>query len=246
MKGIVFEISEMSLADGSGVRVVVFMKGCPLRCTWCHNPEGLSAKPQLLHKKATCKSCGLCRIDCKHIECKEFSRCTKVCPNNSLTISGVEVSSSQLATKIFSYKKIFDLCGGGVTFSGGEPLMQSEFLLDTIAKLDGITIAIETSGYCDSHTFQKVVGVVDEIIFDIKFANSAEHKKYTSKDNEQILLNFEYLKKTTKNYKVRTPIIKGITDSEENINEIAKIVGDSVWEKIPENPLGKAKYNMFV
>ena len=114
MTGIVFDVKEMAVHDGDGVRLTVFMKGCPLRCEWCHNPEGLSAQPQILYKSAKCLDCGLCRRACEHEDCQPFGRCLHICPKDCLSLCGEEFSVERLAGKIIQYKAIFDACGGDV------------------------------------------------------------------------------------------------------------------------------------
>ena len=242
MTGTVFDIREMTVHDGEGVRLTVFLKGCPLRCEWCHNPEGLSQKPQLLYKKVKCAECGLCKRGCSHEECQSFGRCLHVCPNDCLAVCGEEYTPERLAKKITAYKPIFDACGGGVTFSGGEPLMQWEFLSQTIDRLDGIHTAIETSGFSSEKTFQEMLSKINFVYMDIKLFDGALHKKYTGADNAIIKNNFRVLQSSGKPYCIRTPLIKGITDTEENLQSIKEFIGDSTWEKLPENFLAKSKH----
>ena len=241
MIGRVFDIREMTVHDGDGVRVTVFMKGCPLRCQWCHNPEGLESKTQLLYKKAKCSGCGRCKIPCEHEECQPFGRCLHICPNDCLNLCGEEYTSEDLAKKLLSYRKIFEVCGGGVTFSGGEPLLQWEFLSDVIDRLQGISIGIETCGFASEEIFRKMVEKVDFVYMDIKLFDGELHKKYTGVDNEIIKRNFKFLQSSPTRYAVRTPLIKGITDTRENLLSIREFIGDSVWEKLPENYLAKSK-----
>ena len=241
MNGVVFDVKEMTVHDGDGVRVTVFLKGCPLRCEWCHNPEGLSAKPQLLYKRAKCTGCGACKKSCAHEECQRYGRCLHVCPNDCLTVCGKEYTPESLAQKLTGYKRLFDALGGGVTFSGGEPLFQSEFLLETLALLKGIHTTLETCGYATKDVFEKAVDAFDFIIMDIKLFDDALHKHYTGVGNARIKENFNYLKQSGKPYLIRTPLINGKTDTEENLQAIQAFIGDSPWEKLPENNLAKAK-----
>ena len=242
MTGMVFDIREMTVHDGEGVRLTVFMKGCLLRCEWCHNPEGLYSKQQILYKKVKCMDCGLCKRSCMHEECQPFGRCLHVCPNDCLSLCGEEYTSERLAKKIMAYKPIFDACGGGVTFSGGEPLMQWDFLSQTIDKLDGIHTAIETSGYASEGIFKEMLAKIDFVYMDIKLFDSELHKKYTGVDNAIIKNNFHILQASGTPYCIRTPLIKGSTDTEENLQAIKRFIGDSPWEKLPENALAKSKY----
>lgn len=244
MTGVVFDIKELTVHDGDGVRVTVFLKGCPLRCEWCHNPEGLNKEPELLYKKNKCVHCGLCEKPCGHIDCKKFDRCIHICPNDCLTVCGKEYSAIELAEKLNGYKAFFK-GDGGVTFSGGEPLLQWDFISNVIDRLDGVKTAIETSGFADKSTFSKMLNKVDFVIMDIKIFDRENHKKYTGVYNDIIKENFLSLKNSGKPYLIRTPIIKGKTDSEENLLNIKNFIGDSSWEHIPENNLANAKRDML-
>ena len=121
MKGTIFDIKEFSIHDGPGGRVTVFLKGCPLRCIWCHNPEGLSSKPQLMYKKNLCTHCGSCKIPCNHSVCIDFEKCVYSCPNGCLSVAGKTIESWELVEKIKGYKEFFAITDGGVTFSGANP-----------------------------------------------------------------------------------------------------------------------------
>ena len=245
MMGNIFDIKEMALHDGPGIRTTVFLKGCPLRCKWCHNPEGLTSAPQLMYKEARCLHCGQCKKDCEHDECKPFGRCIRSCPENCLSIAGKEVDSNELADELKKSAEVLSDGFGGFTFSGGEPLMQSDFVLELIEKLKGYHLCIETSGYADPKTFSKVISKLDLVIMDIKLADSNEHKKYTGVQNTQILENFNILKNSGKPYIIRTPLIPDITDTKRNLDGIKAIIGDSTWEKLPYNEMAAAKYKML-
>ncbi len=241
MMGTVFDCKEMAVHDGDGIRLTVFMKGCPLRCVWCHNPEGLKKEPQILYKRAKCLHCGLCQQPCDHKECKPFGRCLHICPKDCLSVCGEEYSVDELADKIMSYKTFFDSCGGGVTFSGGEPLLQWEFLSRVVDKLQGIHIAVETSGFAPERIFRDMLAKVDFVYMDIKILDSKLHKEYTGVDNSRIKDNFKILQASGIPYTIRTPLISGKTDGEENLSAIQAFIGESTWEKLPENRLAKAK-----
>ena len=241
MTGLVFDIKEMAVHDGAGVRLTVFMKGCPLRCVWCHNPEGLKKEPQILYKSVKCLDCGLCRRVCAHEECQPFGRCLHVCPKDCLSLSGEEYTVEDLVAKIMGYKVIFDACGGGVTFSGGEPLMQWDFLSQVMDKLQGIHVAIETSGFASEQIFLEMLEKVDFVYMDMKIFDNELHKKYTGVENDIIKENFQRLQHSGKPYVVRTPLISGKTDGAENLQAIQAFIGNSAWEKLPENKLAKAK-----
>ena len=244
MTGTIFDIKEFSLHDGPGPRSTVFMKGCPLRCIWCHNPEGFSDKPQLMIKHNLCTHCKKCEAPCNHDECKAFSRCIHACPEGLISVSGQEISSDKLAKILMKNADFYKINGGGITFSGGEPLIQSEFLLEVISKIKCHT-AIQTCGHAPCDVFKKVINAVDYVMMDIKIADRELHKKYTGVYNDIILENFEYLKKSKKDYIIRTPLIPDICDTQENLLQIKKIIGNSKWEKLPENIFWNSKYSML-
>lgn len=244
MTGTVFDIKEMGVHDGPGLRTTVFLKGCPLRCIWCHNPEGLSREPQLSVREQSCRHCGLCRRGCSHADCQPFGRCLHVCPMGLLSVSGKEMTSQALAKKLLRNRSLYE-AGGGVTFSGGEPLLQPEFLQETLDLLEGIPVAIETSGYAQPEIFTSVIQRMDLVFLDLKLADDSQHRKYTGVSNRLILGNLEILRQSGKRAVIRTPLIPGITDTEENLRAIEALVGDLPWEKLPYNPMAGAKYPLF-
>ncbi len=245
MTGIVFDIKEMAVHDGPGIRTTVFLKGCPLRCKWCHNPEGLVTTPQLMVKKARCRGCGLCQKPCQHPECQAFGRCLHICPENCFEISGREVSPRELAEELKRSAGVLGDSFGGYTFSGGEPLMQPGFLWEVIEELKEYHLCMETCGYAPEEIFQKMVRRLDFVIMDIKLADDKLHKEYTGVGNGVILRNYQWLKQSGKPYLIRTPLIPGIIDTEENLSGIRNIIGDSPWEKLPYNAVAGAKYEML-
>lgn len=245
MTGYIFDIKEMAVHDGPGIRTTVFFKGCPLRCRWCHNPEGFVSVPQLMYRENRCRHCDCCKRTCSHEECQPYARCIYACPENCLSISGRSVETKELAKELIASAEMFGPSFGGFTFSGGEPLMQSRFLMDVIKKLDSYHLCIETSGYAEKEVFQQVIKTLDFVIMDIKLADPVQHQKYTGVRNEKILANFQLLKNSGKPYVIRTPLIPNITDTKENLTAIEKIVGDSTWEKIPYNQAAGAKYKML-
>lgn len=243
MKATIFDIKEFALNDGDGIRTTVFFKGCPLRCIWCHNPEGLSPTPELFIKGSRCKNCGLCRRGCSHPECQPYGRCLKICPLDLVCIAGKEWELSELFEKLILGKDILNSSGGGVTFSGGEPLMQSEFLYQILMMLKGnIHTAIETSGYSDEDTFKKIASACDFVIMDIKFISDGLHKKYTGVSNKKILKNAKWLMTSGIPHLFRIPLIPKITDTKDNLFMISEFVGNDKIELLSYNTLAPAKY----
>ncbi|MDE5897411.1 MAG: radical SAM protein, partial [Clostridia bacterium] len=215
----------------------------------CHNPEGLHCEKQLFYRKARCTHCGLCKQGCAHTECRPFGRCLHVCPRNCISVCGEDIESEELTKRLAHYRSFFDACGGGVTFSGGEPLMQWQFVAETAKHLAALGIgdvSIETSGYAAKEAFQTVARVCSLVIMDIKVFDGLRHKRLTGVDNERIKENFLWLKGSGIPYIVRTPLISGKTDDEENLCAIRKFIGDSAWEQLPENLLAKAKYENLI
>jgi pyruvate formate lyase activating enzyme len=243
MSGLIFDIKEFAVHDGSGIRTTVFLKGCPLRCVWCHNPEGLSPKKELYISQNNCTGCGLCRRECSHEDCKPFGRCLHICPQDLVRVAGEEWEAQSLAQKLLRHEQLFKSTGGGVTVSGGEPLLQADFCAHLLGLLKGrIHTAIETSGYASEDDFKRVAELCDFVFMDIKLADPKAHKTYTGVDNTLILKNAEWLKNSGKAHAFRTPLIPGITDTEENLKAIGQIVGESTWERLPYNELAPVKY----
>lgn len=247
MTGMVFDIKEMAVHDGPGLRTTVFLKGCPLRCRWCHNPEGLSPRPQLYVRENGCRKCGLCLRGCDHPDCQPFERCLHVCPQGLISVSGREMSAEQLARRIMRSASMAD----GVTFSGGEPLMQGSFLLevlDELAKMSReagrprIHCVLETSGYADSAVFERVISRMDFVYMDLKLADDKLHREYTGVSNERIIKNLEILRQSGVTCTIRTPLIPGITDGKENLAAIRQLAGDLPQEILEYNPMAGAKY----
>ena len=245
MEGTIFDIKEFSIHDGPGMRVTVFMKGCPLRCVWCHNPEGLEPRAQLLYKRNLCSQCGNCLIPCKHSECRPWKRCIHACANGCLAVSGRNVTEEELAKEIFRYRDFFKLAEGGATVSGGEPLLQADFVCALAKQLGDMHKVIQTSGYANTETYKRVIDHFDLVMQDIKLADSGMHRKYTGVDNDLILRNIEYLKKSGKQFVFRVPLIPEITDVPDNLIQISEIVGDFHVELLKYNPLAGAKYSML-
>lgn len=245
--GTVFDIKGFALNDGPGIRTTVFMKGCPLRCVWCHNPEGLSPSPELYVKHTKCMHCKKCERPCTHEDCHALGggRCLHVCPNDCISVCGTRLSSAELAERLLRDRDVYELSGGGVTFSGGEPLMQAEFVRETADLLrgEGIGVALETSSFAPSEVYRRVVGSVELVLADIKLFDRDEHIRYTGVSNEQILCNLRWLmEESGKRFVLRVPLIPDITDTERNLSAIGEFVGSHHVELLPYNSLAGAKY----
>lgn len=250
MQGTFFSVEEFSIYDGPGIRTSVFLKGCPLRCQWCHNPEGQYEAPQIIRSPNGCIHCGACEKEAK-IKDNRFiytENSIKACPHNLLRVCGEVIDSKILCEKLLKNEKILKN-GGGVTFSGGEPLMQSQFLFECLSILKGrLHTAIQTSGYCDAATFYQAITLADYFLYDLKLADESLHKIFTGASNEQIINNFSLLAKSGKDFVVRIPMIPGITDTTDNITKIAKILRENqinYVELLPYNTMAGGKYKML-
>lgn len=241
--GRIFDIKEFSLNDGEGIRTTVFMKGCPLSCVWCHNPEGLSSGRELYVKMASCVECGLCKKPCEHEDCKPFGRCLHICPRDLVSVVGREWDVEELCACLLKQADFINSVGGGVTFSGGEPLMQSDFVAEALDGLEGkIHRAIETSGYADATVFDRVVSKCDFVYMDLKLFDSEKHREFCGVSNERILANAKRLMEIGVDYCFRVPLVPDLTDTEENLAAFADFVGDSPVELLTYNRLAPAKY----
>lgn len=250
MVGTVFSIEEFSVYDGPGIRTSVFLKGCPLRCTWCHNPEGQLAQPQIVRSPNGCLHCGKC-LACAAYEngALQFTEeGIRACPQGLLRVSGEVYESDALCEKLLKNRLL--LQNGGVTFSGGEPLFQSAFVFECLKKLKGkLHTAIQTSGFCSSEVFATALELSDYFLYDLKLIDDTLHKQYTGVSNRTILQNFGALAKRGKEFTVRTPLIPGVTDTEQNLTAIAKLLRENGVRRIellPYNKMAGGKYKMLL
>lgn len=262
--GIVFDIKRYAIHDGDGIRTTIFLKGCPLRCKWCHNPEGLDASLQLGYIANTCMGCMRCINRCKkqclsmkdgtiHIseDCDACGDCVDFCPTNSLKIIGQDMSLEQLRKEIEKDRIFYETTGGGVTFSGGEVFMQPEYLVSALqmCKEMGVHTTIESSFLTSFSHIEKVIGLVDQFIVDIKLMDSKLHKEFTGVDNSLILDNISKLMKYDVALLIRTPLIPNITATKDNlvsIGEFTRSLEHTVEiELLNYNPLAESKYPMI-
>lgn len=247
VSGIVFDIEEFAVYDGPGIRCAVFVKGCPLRCMWCHNPEGLSCKPQRVITQSLCIHCDTCKHICPSPEnCIACGKCAQACPKGCIRIAGTRMTAGEVADKIRRQAKILEMNGGGVTFSGGEVLLQSDFIIAIRKLIPEVHALIETSGFAKEDVFRRTAEAMDMVIMDIKIVDPVLHKKYTGADNAQILHNLGVLKALGKPYRIRVPLIPTVNDTCENMEATAKLLeGAEMLEKVEllrYNKAAGAKY----
>ena len=249
MKGCVFSIEEFSVYDGPGIRTTVFLKGCPLRCEWCHNPEGQNISPEIVRSPNGCIECGNCIRNATVQNGRRYftDKSIQSCPMHLLRVCGEEMDSADLCEKLLKNKVL--LQNGGVTFSGGEPLMQSAFVFECLQRLKGkLHTAIQTCGYCDPHIFEEAVTLADYFLFDLKLADEDMHKRYTGVSNRSIIENFSWLARSGKEFVVRIPLIPSVTDTNENLTALIGILKENnvhYVELLPYNQMAGGKYALL-
>jgi len=247
--GVVFDIKEFAVFDGPGIRTTVFMKGCPLRCQWCHNPEGLSPKPQLMVSRAACTHCGACESVCPSPDrCIACGACIPRCRSGYRKIVGETWTAKALAARLQKDADVYALSGGGVTFSGGEPLMQWPFIRDVFSCLHGVHKAIETSGFASDAVFEEAMSCCDLIMMDWKVSDPTLHKHYTGVDQAPILRHARMLVEGSTPFILRMPIIPGVNDNAAHFETAAALVRDSESlvriDVLPYQRAAGAKYEM--
>lgn len=239
--GRVFSIEEFSIYDGDGIRMTVFLKGCPLRCEWCHNPEGQGYGQEVCRSLSGCIECGACLA-----EGKLTPNSIGACKRGLVRLVGDEYTVDDIVRIVSANADILNASGGGVTFSGGEPTAQREFLLSCLCALSGITDrAVQTTGYCDKDTFSRVLAECDRVLYDLKLIDSDAHKRYTGVPNGKILENYATLAKSGVPFTTRIPLIPTVTDTVENIKGIARFMrecGVTYAELMPYNKMAGGKY----
>jgi pyruvate formate lyase activating enzyme len=236
-RGVVFDIMRYCLHDGPGIRTTIFLKGCPLRCSWCHNPEGRSGGIELSFREDRCVRCGDCFEFCPNgavrqegdrflpvrENCASCGTCVDHCYAGARELIGREMSVGEVFYEILKDVAFYDQSGGGVTFSGGEPLFQPRFLeaVCEACRPYGIHRAVETTGFCGSKTMQRIASVTDLFLYDLKIMDDEAHRRFTGAGNEQILRNLVELSQAGSEVIVRMPVLPGINDHESNLREMA-------------------------
>ncbi len=261
-KGIVFNIQRYSLHDGPGIRTTIFFKGCPLSCWWCQNPESINPHAEVMRQPERCLGCSSCLDTCPEgavrigeagpvIERSLCSRCLKcalVCPADALEAVGREYTTQELVKEALKDRFIFDNSGGGISFSGGEPLLQPEFLQEVLKALkkEGVHTVIDTSGCAPWKVLEQLAVHTDLFLYDIKLIDDLESRKYTGTSSYMAINNLKILTERGFPVQVRMPVIPSITDHLDNIDAIVKVLkecGLGKLELIPYHNYGTAKYN---
>lgn len=262
--GTVFNIQKFSVHDGPGIRTTVFLKGCPLQCKWCSNPESQSFNPSVFFDKNKCIECGLCVSVCPQnaiskdknnkvdqSKCDGCGLCVEICPTKALEISGKKMSVKEVIDEVNKDALHYRRSGGGITLSGGEPLAQPDFAeaLLKSAKSRGINTAMETTGLASSEVIDRIIPLVDMVLLDIKTFFPEKHKQFTGVDNKQILTNALHISKIAKSVSIRIPLISGFNDDEVSIKAIAAFANYMSNVKrvhiLPYHNYGQGKYNLL-
>ncbi|WP_334137322.1 glycyl-radical enzyme activating protein [Muricomes intestini] len=236
----VFDLQRFALHDGPGIRTTIFLKGCPLDCVWCHNPESKKTKAQLGFLEKNCVGCGKCQEVCKHdvhiitqkgcheidySNCVQCGCCANTCPSGALKIYGKRMTSEEIIETVMKDWDFYQKSGGGLTVSGGEPMLQFECLLELLkkAKAKGLHVCLDTSGQAPEEKYLTIAEYVDLFLFDYKMTDEQQHRRYTGVDNQLILKNLDSLGRHKSHVYLRCPIIPGINDNEIHYRSIAQL-----------------------
>lgn len=260
LRAFVSNIQTYSIHDGPGIRTVVFLMGCPLRCRWCANPENLEAKTTVGFLRKLCAGCGICAKTCpkaailageRRIDravCDGCAACTETCPNGALVRYGRELSVEEVFRKAARDRMFFEESGGGITVSGGEPLLHAEFVHDlfAMARGAGISTCIETCGCVPESAFRAVLPLTDVFLYDLKLADAEKHRLWTGQGNEQILANARFLSEAGAEVQFRQPLIPGVNDDADSIGQAADFLRSlgrrHELQLMPYHRMGLSKY----
>lgn len=260
---LIFDIRRYSINDGPGIRITIFMKGCPLKCAWCHNPESQSPQVQKLYTESKCIGAQDCIEVCPENaltltpngivtdaeKCTLCGLCAEACPTKAMEMSGKMYDVDELIQIIEKERIHIDHSGGGVTFSGGEPLMFPIFLLDMLKASGekGLHRAVDTCGFASTETLLKIAKHTDLFLYDLKMMDPAQHKKWTGVDNRLILKNLKILAEKGANINIRIPFIKNVNTDEKSVNDMAKFIASLHGKKqmvniLPYHNIANGKY----
>jgi pyruvate formate lyase activating enzyme len=260
VKGLIFDIQKFSLHDGHGIRTLVFMKGCPLRCSWCSNPESQKRAPEILFFEENCISCKACLAACPEGEvienywptdrdvCTGCGACVDVCYSESRTLVGENKSVTEILEKILQDKVFYDVSGGGVTIGGGEPTMQADFVSSVLKECrhNGIHTALETCGHTDWKNLAKILEQTQLLLFDLKHMDSQIHRQHTGVTNDLILMNAKRSMSKVEEMVIRLPLIKNVNDSHDNIKQLGLFIQNELpkvsrVDVLPYHSTGESK-----
>jgi pyruvate formate lyase activating enzyme len=259
--GLVFDVQRFSVHDGPGIRTTVFLKGCPLACRWCHNPEGMRTAPEILVTPDRCIACRACAEACPHDLpsgiaggwaeskdlCEACGLCAEACPTGARRLAGQVMTVRQLADEVTRDQVFYDRSGGGVTFSGGEPLSQADFVLACLRDLKerGFHTAVDTCGLVDRGALLEAAALSDLVLFDIKHADEEAHVEWAGAPNGRILANLEALARVHDAIWVRVPVVPGVNDDAANLRRTAALAaslpGVQRVSLLPYHELGEDK-----
>ena len=243
MQGYIFDIKKFAVHDGHGIRTTVFFKGCPLRCIWCHNPEGIYHKKQLGYLSHKCVHCGACAgvcpsaaqtLDSEHVhhfdrsKCVLCGKCVTVCRSRALALYGRYVTVDEILPTLLQDRDFFEESNGGVTLSGGEALLQAEFCLELLKRLkgEGIDTSVDTCGFVPAEAIRNVLPYTDTFLYDLKHMDSEAHRRLTGQPNELILSNLRLIGDMGGKVEIRVPLIPDYNDAPENIHAMGKFLKD--------------------